>query len=257
MSFLQRLRRLRSTVPMAEDSRPLTYEERLRAVGDRLAQARQEQGLDLERLAARVRVRPALLLALEGGDPSILPEPIYVRGIVQRYGELLGLDAPPLITLLTGEQATTAAPTLGGSWRSNPTTGVPTWQLYVLYLVLVLVLVNGLTWLVNRAALRGVPPEPLPVPPYPLERLETPEAATDTAPLLRQLRPLATAADPLATWQALTAPAAKPTPPAVTPVPPSTEAIPAPAAADAPAPADTAPSDGPAAAPDPASAPTP
>lgn len=249
MSFLQRLRRLRPSVPIPEDSRPLTYQERLRAVGDRLAQARQEQGLNLETMASRVRVRPALLLALEGGDPTILPEPIYVRGIVQRYGELLGLEVPTLITLLTGEQASSSAPTLGGSWRSNPTTGVPTWQLYVLYLLAVLVLVNGLTWLVNRAALRGVMPSPPPVPPYPLERLEAPVTPADTATVLRQVRPLDTTPAPLDTWRTLTAPVAKPAPSRAVPAPP--------AAADAPAPADTAPSDGPAAGPAPASTPTP
>jgi cytoskeletal protein RodZ len=255
MSFLQRLRRLRPTVPMAEESWPLTYEERLRAVGDRLAQARQEQGLDLEKLASRVRVRPALLVALEQGNASVLPEPVYVRGLVQRYGTLLGLEAPALLTLLTGESATPAAAVIGGSWRSNPTTGVPTWQLYVLYLVLVLVLVNGLTWLVNRAALRGVMPEPPPVPPYPLERLDAPAAVSEVASLLRLVRPLDPAPDPLVTWQALMTPVPKPTPEAMAPTP--TDAVPAPAAADAPAPADTVPSDGPAAAPDPASAPTP
>jgi cytoskeletal protein RodZ len=53
---------------------------------------RQQQGLALDVLANQIFIRPALLQALESGQGTELPEPVFIHGFIRRYAEALGLD---------------------------------------------------------------------------------------------------------------------------------------------------------------------
>lgn len=66
--------------------------EQLIAIGARLKQVRQDQGVAIEQVANQVFIRPALLQALEDGQAEVLPEPVFVQGFIRRYAEALGLD---------------------------------------------------------------------------------------------------------------------------------------------------------------------
>lgn len=66
--------------------------EQLKQIGDYLLQVRENQGISLEKIAKDTFIPLRLLKALEVGDVDRLPEPVYVKGFIRRYGDALGLD---------------------------------------------------------------------------------------------------------------------------------------------------------------------
>lgn len=122
-------------------------QEQLLALGSVLRDARQASGQTLDELAAKVLVRPRLLTALEEGRTQELPEPIYVRGLIRRYGDVLGLDG----TALSKDYV--AIPTVrsaGRSW-SRESVQLRPYHLYAAYVTLIAVSVSGLSYLMQRA----------------------------------------------------------------------------------------------------------
>lgn len=73
-----------------------------------LRAAREQQGLSLDDVAARTRVRPALLRALEEGRYDALPGPVYTRGFLKLYARAVGLD--PAAVIAAWEQEAQARP---------------------------------------------------------------------------------------------------------------------------------------------------
>ncbi|MEO0867552.1 MAG: RodZ domain-containing protein [Cyanobacteria bacterium J06642_11] len=122
-------------------------QEQLLALGKVLRDAREASGLSLDDLATKVLVRPRLLLALEEGYTNELPEPIYVRGIIRRYGDHLGLDGVAL-----SNQYVATPPLKGGgrSW-SREAVQLRPYHLYGAYVALIAVSVSGLSYLMQRA----------------------------------------------------------------------------------------------------------
>lgn len=59
-----------------------------------LRRLREVQGVTLETIARRTKIRPAVLEALEREDWAALPAPVYVRGFVIQVARLLG-EADP------------------------------------------------------------------------------------------------------------------------------------------------------------------
>jgi cytoskeleton protein RodZ len=74
----------------AEDGVPPIPE--LVHLGERLSKARRERGLSLEELANRLRLGTEQLMALEAGDSSHLPEPVFVVAQAKRVAGALGID---------------------------------------------------------------------------------------------------------------------------------------------------------------------
>jgi len=71
--------------------------------GERLRAARERAGLTIEQVAARLRLAPALLAALENGRREELPPAAYVRGYLRSYAQLLGLDPQDFAKARLGE----------------------------------------------------------------------------------------------------------------------------------------------------------
>jgi cytoskeletal protein RodZ len=66
-------------------------------IGAALREERERQGLQLDALEERTKIRTRYLRALENEDWDILPGPTYVRGFLRTYAEALGLDAEALV----------------------------------------------------------------------------------------------------------------------------------------------------------------
>jgi cytoskeleton protein RodZ len=66
-------------------------------IGEALREERERQGLTLEDLGGRTKIRTRYLRALENEDWDILPGPAYVRGFLRTYASTLGLDAEDLV----------------------------------------------------------------------------------------------------------------------------------------------------------------
>lgn len=65
--------------------------------GRRLRSARQARGLELERVAHLLHLKPALVAAIEQDDYDALPGSVFVLGYVRNYARLLNLDPDPLL----------------------------------------------------------------------------------------------------------------------------------------------------------------
>ena len=87
---------MKQTARTKEPTAQQLQQEQLQSLGNKLRQARLEKKLSLEAIEKRTLIRQTLLVALERGSLSELPEPIYVRALLRRYGNALGLDGESL-----------------------------------------------------------------------------------------------------------------------------------------------------------------
>jgi len=76
-----------------------------RSAGDLLRQQREALGLDLDDVAAALKIKPGYLAALEAGRPDLLPGPAYAIGFVRAYGDQLGLDGNEILRRFKAESA--------------------------------------------------------------------------------------------------------------------------------------------------------
>jgi len=61
-------------------------------IGTRLREAREARGLTYEVISAELRIRPVILAAIEQEDHAVLPERVYLLGLLRTYARYLGLD---------------------------------------------------------------------------------------------------------------------------------------------------------------------
>ena len=98
------------------------------SVGAYLRQLRETRGVSLEEIVRVTRVSSSYLHALEGDDFSALPEPVFTRGFVRAYCQVLG-EAPDEALALydgrSGAPAAVAAPLRQTSGASQGATPVP------------------------------------------------------------------------------------------------------------------------------------
>jgi cytoskeletal protein RodZ len=71
---------------------PPTPSEILQHIGTQLRQVREQQRVSIDNLSARTQIQPRLIQAIEEGHIEMLPESVYVKGMVKRYANCLGLD---------------------------------------------------------------------------------------------------------------------------------------------------------------------
>ena len=93
------------------------------AVGRRLRQAREAQGLDTTVLAARLRIGVEQLESLESANRERLPEPVFVIAQARRVAAALHLDITPELQALrmSGELESLEQPEPQGSSREGQT----------------------------------------------------------------------------------------------------------------------------------------
>lgn len=80
----------------------------MQAVGRLLIEAREKMGLSVDEVAARLRLMPRQVSALESGNTDTLPGPAFVRGFLRNYAKLLQIDAEPLLAACSAHGANTA-----------------------------------------------------------------------------------------------------------------------------------------------------
>ncbi len=122
-------------------------QEQLLALGAVLRDARIASGQTLDEAASKVLVRSRLLLALEEARTNELPEPVYVQGLIRRYGDVLGLDGD---TLSKHYVAIPSPKGSGRSWSKEAVQLRP-YHLYAAYVALIAISVSGLSYLMQRA----------------------------------------------------------------------------------------------------------
>jgi cytoskeleton protein RodZ len=75
------------------------------AIGETLRQRRAALGLDLDAVAAALKIKPGFLAALEEGRPAALPGRAYAVGFLRTYGDYLGLDSAEVLRRFKRETA--------------------------------------------------------------------------------------------------------------------------------------------------------
>lgn len=74
-------------------------------IGESLRQRRAALGLDLDAVAAALKIKPGFLAALEEGRPAELPGRTYAVGFLRTYGDYLGLDSGEVLRRFKRETA--------------------------------------------------------------------------------------------------------------------------------------------------------
>jgi cytoskeleton protein RodZ len=67
------------------------------SLGEYFQRAREAKGLTLEEAAARTRILPQYLKAVEDNNYAKLPDEVFAKGFVRSYARLLGLDEATVI----------------------------------------------------------------------------------------------------------------------------------------------------------------
>jgi transcriptional regulator with XRE-family HTH domain len=80
-------------------------------VGTELRQARERAGLSVEEISERTKIHLYKVEALENGTFELLPQGIYLDGIVRAYAKELGINQEPLVERMRLERGT-----LPGDW---------------------------------------------------------------------------------------------------------------------------------------------
>jgi cytoskeletal protein RodZ len=140
-----------------DDNQPIVSVEELRAeklasLGGQLWVKRTEQGLSLDEMVALTMIPRRLLQAIEEGNLDDLPEPIYIRGLIRQFADALGLDGAEFAkSFPIGSNRVNLTP----GWKPAPFQVLRPFHLYMLYIGLIICSVNGLSKLLNNAAIEA------------------------------------------------------------------------------------------------------
>lgn len=89
------------------------------SVSQILRQTREAKGISLDEVAQRTYIKLPYLVALEEGDVSKLPAPVYIHGYIRQYAKLMGLNGSELVLQYQQDQTPQMAPKLMMSGASN------------------------------------------------------------------------------------------------------------------------------------------
>lgn len=75
------------------------------SVSQILRQTREAKGISLDEVAQRTYIKLPYLIALEEGDVSKLPAPVYIHGYIRQYAKLMGLNGSELVLQYQQDQS--------------------------------------------------------------------------------------------------------------------------------------------------------
>jgi cytoskeletal protein RodZ len=121
--------------------------EKLQELGSRLRKMRQEQSISLERVSTQTRISLRLLQAIEEADLNVLPQSVYLKGLLKRYGDALGLNGAEIANELPqGDVLAGIAP----SWQNVTFRKRRSLPLYFIYVFALVSFISGLSYLFQR-----------------------------------------------------------------------------------------------------------
>lgn len=126
------------------------YQQQLKDIGVNLHRIRVAKNIPLEQVADNTRISKRLLEAIETGDVEELPEPFYIQALIQKFAREIGVKEIELKTYSASDieassnvvQTSRRKYWLDFQLRSR--------HLYLLYILLVIVSVKGISTLVER-----------------------------------------------------------------------------------------------------------
>lgn len=85
---------------MMQEEESLNEPTKFQELGTALRQQRERKGLEIEDIALRIKVSAKNLQAIEAGSPDGLPQPVFTRGFIRSYAQVLEMDLGAVETLL-------------------------------------------------------------------------------------------------------------------------------------------------------------
>lgn len=118
-------------------------------IGARLRNAREHLGLTLAQASEKLHVDPKALVALEAEDFDIFGAPVFTRGHIRRYGELLGEKSEELVALYN-ESARSVVPEPPRPPNIDPFADVRRFAVPALFALIGLVLLGVVWWVLKK-----------------------------------------------------------------------------------------------------------
>jgi cytoskeleton protein RodZ len=118
-------------------------------IGARLRAARERLGMTLTQASEKLHVEPKSLVALESEDFAIFGAPVFTRGHIRRYSELLGEQTDELVALYN-ETARAAQPVAPRPPRIDPLVDVRRFAVPALFALIGLVLLAVVWWILKK-----------------------------------------------------------------------------------------------------------
>ncbi|MEA5572801.1 helix-turn-helix domain-containing protein [Calothrix sp. UHCC 0171] len=132
--------------PSVEEQR----EQALAEIGAKLKSTREGYGFELDDVVNYTKIVRKLLEAIEEADLNNLPEPVYIRGLIRRYADALGLDGEQMANQLPIEEVHRV--NLKPSWTENSRQLRP-FHLYLLYIGVIVCSVSSLSHVLNTTTI--------------------------------------------------------------------------------------------------------
>jgi cytoskeleton protein RodZ len=118
-------------------------------IGVRLRAARERVGLTLVQAAEKLHVDAKSLVALEAEDFDIFGAPVFARGHIRRYSELVGEKTDELVVLYN-ETTRAALPVLTRLPSADPLADMRKFAVPALFALIGLVLLGVVWWVLKR-----------------------------------------------------------------------------------------------------------
>ncbi|MBA4697570.1 MAG: helix-turn-helix domain-containing protein [Legionella sp.] len=84
-----------STIPIMNETQDLPQTEQ---PGAQLARVREKKGYSQEFVASKLHLRVRVIELLEADDYASMPEPVFIKGYLRAYANLLGIEPAPLLS---------------------------------------------------------------------------------------------------------------------------------------------------------------
>lgn len=124
------------------------------AFGKALSEARNARGLTLHDVERDTRISQKYLKALEEGDLTVLPAPVYARAFTRTYAQYLGLNAPAMVQQLPGAKPEADLPPLPAvGHEATQTLLTPSWIVAGVVVAILFFAGLGIFW--NRGGSDG------------------------------------------------------------------------------------------------------
>jgi cytoskeleton protein RodZ len=118
-------------------------------IGARLREARERVGLTLTQASEKLHVDPKSLVALEAEDFDIFGAPVFTRGHIRRYSELVGEKSEELVALYN-ETARAVLPEPPRPQITDPLADVRRFAVPALFALIGLVLLGVVWWVLKK-----------------------------------------------------------------------------------------------------------
>ncbi|MEM8827883.1 MAG: RodZ domain-containing protein [Cyanobacteria bacterium P01_G01_bin.19] len=126
-------------------------QQKLIEIGSNLRNIRLSKSISLDSVAENTLISKRLLEAIEAGDLAELPEPFYIQALISKFAREIGAENIELaITPMAESELAQSAVGLKNSRKYWFNFQLRSLHLYLIYILLVVISVKGITVLVER-----------------------------------------------------------------------------------------------------------